>query len=72
MILALRLVMPRCFPYSIHYQKPELWQYFIIHPDLLGCDWRYDEGNGTYRLVIKRKGEKPGTQGIFYTFPKSK
>lgn len=49
-----------------------MWQYFAIHPDILGCDWRRDEGTDAFNLVIKRRSSKPEMQGIFYTFPDSK
>ncbi|RYP91175.1 hypothetical protein DL770_002704 [Monosporascus sp. CRB-9-2] len=61
----------RFFPFPLYLRSdPEIWQYFIINPEVFGCDWRPDEGgDGAYRLVIKRQGEKPGLQGFFYTFP---
>lgn len=59
----------RFTPFPLYFQsRPELWQYFIINPDLFGCDWRKADDDA-YELVIVRKAEHPGMQGFFYTFP---
>ncbi|KAH6652455.1 hypothetical protein BKA67DRAFT_521644 [Truncatella angustata] len=56
-------------PFPVYFQpRPELWQYFIINPDLFGCNWR-EAGENVYELVIERKDKHPGMQGFFYTFP---
>ncbi|KAI1858540.1 uncharacterized protein JN550_012587 [Neoarthrinium moseri] len=55
-------------PFPVYYQpRLELWQYFIVNPDLLGAEWR--EVDGSFELVVTRKEKHPGLQGFFYTFP---
>ncbi|RYC58014.1 hypothetical protein CHU98_g8197, partial [Xylaria longipes] len=58
-------------PFPIYMQPdPKLWQYFIIHSEDFGADWRKVEGeDDVYRLVSVRKSKHPGLLGFFYTFP---
>lgn len=47
-----------------------MWQWFLINSEIFGCEWRQSEDDDdVYELVIVRKGEDPGLQGFFYTFP---
>ncbi|XXH02838.1 hypothetical protein Hte_009225 [Hypoxylon texense] len=57
-------------PVYVH-SDPSLWQYFVINSDILGAEWRKEiaDEDEAYRLIIVRKGERPGYQGCFYTFP---
>ncbi|KAI0508876.1 hypothetical protein F5B22DRAFT_378949 [Xylaria bambusicola] len=59
------------FPFPVYLQpNTKLWQYFIIHTEDFGADWRKVEGeDDVYQLVCVRKDKEPGIQGFFYTFP---
>lgn len=52
---------------------PDLWQYFIYVPEIMGCEFRKQGDEEVYELVFVRQKENqhphPGLQGIFYTFP---
>ncbi|KAI0169406.1 hypothetical protein GGR52DRAFT_555036 [Hypoxylon sp. FL1284] len=57
-------------PIYVH-SNPDLWQYFVVDSDMFGAEWRQeiaDDGEA-YRLVLVRKGDNPGYQACFYTFP---
>ncbi|KAI0467693.1 hypothetical protein F4859DRAFT_517855 [Xylaria cf. heliscus] len=58
-------------PFPIYMQPdPKLWQYFIVHSEEFGADWRkVEDEDDVYRLVSVRKDKHPGLQGFFYTFP---
>ncbi|CAJ2512511.1 Uu.00g055260.m01.CDS01 [Anthostomella pinea] len=62
------------FPFPFYWQpNPDLWQYFVFNSDIFGADWRKMEGeDDVYQLVIVRKNQHPGLQGLFYTFPDDK
>ena len=53
--------------------QPELWQYFVYNPDVMGCEFRKQGDDDIYEMVVVRQKENqhphPGLQGIFYTFP---
>ncbi|EFQ26791.1 thioester reductase domain-containing protein [Colletotrichum graminicola] len=54
-----------------HVQKNlELWQWFIIDPEVMDVDWRHVSGedDDVYEQVLVRK-EGNALQGIFWTFP---
>ncbi|KAI1813224.1 nonribosomal peptide synthetase [Poronia punctata] len=59
------------FPVYLQPEKdPNQWQYFLIHSEEFGADWRKVEGeDDVYQLVCVRKDTDPGLQGFFYTFP---
>ncbi|KAH8779796.1 nonribosomal peptide synthetase [Diaporthe sp. PMI_573] len=52
---------------------PDLWQYFIYVPEIMGCEFRKQGDEEVYELVfVRQKGNEhphPGLQGVFYTFP---
>ncbi|KAI0394176.1 nonribosomal peptide synthetase [Xylariaceae sp. FL0594] len=60
-------------PFPVYLQPdPKMWQYFIIHSENFGADWRKVEGEDeVYQLVCVRKAKEPGLQGFFYTFPEA-
>ena len=48
----------------------KMWQWYVINSDIFGCDWRQSkEDPEVYEQFIVRKGEDPGMQGFFHTFP---
>ncbi|CAN8099936.1 unnamed protein product [Discula destructiva] len=61
-------------PFAMYTKSdPMLWQYFHFNKDVLGCEFRKQEGEeDVYEMVFVRKPENlkhPGIQGVFYTFP---
>lgn len=72
--LANLIAATECCPFPIYWNKdPNQWQYFIYNSEIFGCEWRKQEGyDDVYEQVIVRKGEDPGLQGYFYTFPEEK
>lgn len=53
--------------------QPELWQYLVYNPDVMGCEFRKHGDEEIYEMVVVRQKKNqhphPGLQGIFYTFP---
>lgn len=61
-------------PFAVYTKSdPMLWQYFHYNREVLGCDFRKQDGDDdVYEMVIVRQEENaknPGLQGVFYTFP---
>lgn len=61
-------------PFAVYTKSdPMLWQYFHYNQELLGCEFRKQDGDeDVYEMVMVRREENanhPGLQGVFYTFP---
>ncbi len=53
-----------------YYDNSDLWQWFCVNPDVLGCDWRrIDDNDELFELVLVRGEKGLGLQCCFYTFP---
>ncbi|KAI2470044.1 acetyl-CoA synthetase-like protein [Annulohypoxylon bovei var. microspora] len=70
-VRVMNLISSTELPFPMYYQPDfELWQYFFFESEYGGADFRPTaEDPNVYQLFIKRKGQHPGIQGIFFTFP---
>lgn len=64
-------------PFAVYTKSdPMLWQYFHYNKDILGCEFRRQDGDeDVYEMIMVRQKENskhPGLQGVFYTFPELK
>ncbi|KAL7941402.1 NRPS-like enzyme [Trichoderma barbatum] len=59
------------FPMALQFQpNPELWQYSIFNPEVIGAEFTPTPWDGIYELAFRRKDTSdPGLQSVFYNFP---